>query len=78
MANILQICPIHPHWAEQTSCALMIKSSVYLDVLGNGRVQGLPVGYDPVQNWPFHTFGVIRSGAVGTILNLTIGNQKRK
>ena len=78
MANILQICPIHPRRAEQTSCALVIKSSVYLDVPGNGRVQGLPVGYNPIQNWPFHTFGVIRSGAVGTFLNLTIGNQKRK
>ena len=61
VANILWICPIQPHWTAQTPCVLMIESSVYLDVPGNGRVQRLPVRYNPIQNWPFHTFGVIRS-----------------
>ena len=66
----LHITPIKTCGAQQGSSAVVVKASTGLDIARDMGSQRLAFRSNPIDDWTFHTLGVISPGTIGTLLDL--------
>jgi len=66
--NLLDIRPVHSCGAEKKAGTFMVEPTIHLYVAGEGRVEGLVLRRNPIQDWGFQPFGVIGSSTGCTFL----------
>ena len=70
--NSRYVVPIEACRAQESSCAVMVKTAAGLDVAGYVRSERLTLRGDPIDNRALHSLGVVGPSAAGTLLNLLV------
>ena len=68
--HILRVVPIKACRAQKCSCAFMTKPTTRLNVAWDMGVKALSLGRNPIYDGTFHSFGIISTGPINTLLNL--------
>jgi len=67
---VLGIWPVHSGGTKQGTGAIVVESTIHLDVPGERGMESLSRRSYPVQNWALQTLSVIGSGTRYTFLDL--------
>ena len=68
--NSLRMIPVKARWTPQRPRAFMMEPMTRLDIAWNMGVKALSLGCDPIYNGAFHSFCVVSTGTISTLLNL--------
>ena len=68
--NSLRIIPVKACWTQQRPCAFMMEPTSRFDVAWDMGVKALTLWCNPIYDSAFHSFRVVRSGTISTLLNL--------